>query len=266
MVSAVRALNEAPSSELLVGALARALVHLAREPRARATYEADLARLLRAARRAERVAFEDGERHFLGVGGERGGPGDREGVRGPEGHAGHPHVCVAAWAWVPVADEVDCEAHGFAGHGFDFDGGALLKAEAVVEDGGGSAGVLKGPEDEDEMHPWDLREVVHGEMLVETDERSADRELVDVEEALVECVAERRPCLDADECEGARADHSPAVGAFSAKSIGDVGPSISFAVAGVVQECDSVDDGLEDGDASGPSVEEIEVIVRDLEE
>ena len=56
-------------------------------------------------------------------------------MRGPQGKRGHPHVHVAAGARGPLTHHVDGEADGFSRHGLNGDAGALLQADAVVEDG-----------------------------------------------------------------------------------------------------------------------------------
>ena len=83
--------------------------------------------------------------------------------------------------------------------------------KAIVDDRGPSADPLGTPEEEDQVHPWDLGEVVQLQVLVETKKGGNDTETVDVEEGLVEGVTERRPCLNTKEGKCYGSYHTPAV-------------------------------------------------------
>lgn len=100
-------------------------------------------------------------------------------------------------------------------------------------------------------------------VLVQTDKRDESHEAVNVEEGLVESVTERRPCLDADECKGSSANHSPAIRAFGAETVTNSRPSSR--VTSVVHPSNGVRNSLRDCDACSPSMEEVEVVVGDLE-
>lgn len=86
---------------------------------------------------------------------------------------------------------------------------------------------------------------------------------MDVEEGLVESVSEGRPRLDTDEGKSGSAYHSPAIGTLVTQAVADSGPPSTMHC--VVHPGDCVRNGLGNGDACRPSVEEVEVIVRDLE-
>lgn len=133
VVTTVGTFDEPPGCEGLIGHLARALIHLTGESGTSSANETDLARLSWRTGDYER-AFECGECHLFGVGGWCSCPRNGERVRGPERHTRHPHVNVAARAWGPVAHHVDGQTDSLTGHSLDFDRGALLKAEAIVED------------------------------------------------------------------------------------------------------------------------------------
>ena len=139
----------------------------------------------------------------------------------------------------------------------------MLQAEAVVADGAQAEEPLGRPEDEDEVHPWDLGQSVQLQVLVQAEESSNDHEAVDVEKGLVKGVTEWRPGLDADECEGDSSDHAPSVRALGVEGSYDGGPSTTS--LGVIQPSGSVDNGFGNGDSSSPAVEKVEVVVRDLE-
>lgn len=237
MVAAVGSLDGAPGGEEGIGRVACLFVHLAGETRAGTTDEADLAGGLGRSWGRWVLAFELGEGELFRRGCFGVSPGYGEGVRGP-GAAEIPRefwevdVHVAAGARVPFADEVDGDADGFTGEGFNFDTAFTADTEVVVEHVHAAHEDLETVEAEDEPHPWNLREAMSFEMDVQSDEGDEDANAVDVEEGLVEGVAERCPGLDTDEGKGASPDHSPSIGCFIAKAISNGLPA--FTVNGVV--------------------------------
>lgn len=61
------------------------------------------------------------------------GPGDGEGVGGPEADGGYGEEKILAWFEDPGASEVEGDAHGVAGNDFDIGVGARAAGVAVDE-------------------------------------------------------------------------------------------------------------------------------------
>lgn len=90
---------------------------------------------------------------FLDVVGEEGlgggvGPGDGEGVRGPETDGGDGEEDVLAWFEGPGAGGAESDAHGVAGENFDIGVGAA-PADIAVDEGGEADQTFDDPDGDD---------------------------------------------------------------------------------------------------------------------
>lgn len=179
-------------------------------------------------------------------------------------HGWHVDVSVAARARIPWALEVHGHTDGLSRHGLDGNARHLVEAPAAPAKADHAHSDLKTPHEENNPHPGDLGKAVHLQVKIETDKGCDDAEAVDVQEGLVEGMADGRPGLDADQEEGDGADHAPGVGALIAQGIADCCPSTCM--LGIVQPGDGVDEGLDNGDPSSPAMEEIKIVVRNLKE
>jgi len=260
VVSTVGALDEAEAVEAFGGRVAGAVVHLASEACAGAADKADGVAALGSV--GGDAAFELGHGTFLREG-RWVGPGNGERMRVWAHERGHIEMDVAPRAGSPLAGEGDGNAAGLAGHGFDVDFASLLTS--VVPQGIGDAGdPFEDVEGGHEAHPRKLWKSMPSEMLPKTDESEEDAQAVDAQEGLVEGVTEGGPGLDAQEDKAAGSHHTPCVRRLIAKAFGD--GTEALGLKGVVQPACRVHNGFDDGDASSPAVEQIEVVVRDLEQ
>lgn len=120
---------------------------------------------------------------------------------------GHPErdlwevgVDVAARADGDVAGEVEGDAAGFSGEGFDADLRAAVGAGDVeVEEAGEAEEALDRPDGDDEADVGEGGQLGDFEVDVEAEDGEEGEELVEVEERLVEGVADDRAGLDDDD-------------------------------------------------------------------
>lgn len=112
-----------------------------------------------------RGCWAGGRVAFFGVGVAVGalregfGPGDGEGVGGPEADGGDGEEDVLAWFYGTGACEPDVNAHGVAGEDFDGGGGGC-RADVRVQERKESEEALGGPDDGDGYQVIKLGEAI----------------------------------------------------------------------------------------------------------
>ena len=192
------------------------------------------------------------------------GPGDGEGVGHPERDGGDVGVGVGAGAVAPGADELEGDAAGFAGKGFDGDHCRAAEGDVVVEEPEEAEGAVVGPEHDDGDHVGHLRQGADLGVFVDAEDDEEGEELVEVQESFVEGVADGRGCLEEDDDHGDGAEEAVLDEGVGAEGVADARPA--FDVHFVGSPGTGVDDGFQNDDSTDPSMEEVEGVERDAED
>ena len=171
---------------------------------------------------------------------------------------------MGAGAVAPGAGEVEGDAAGFAGEGFDGDHGGAAEGDVVVEEPEEAEEAVVGPEDHDGDDVRHLRERADLGVLVDAEDDEDGEELVEVEEGFVEGVPDGGGGLDEDDDHGDGAEEAVLDEGVGAEGFADA--LDAFDVYFVRSPGTGVDDGFEDDDPTDPSVEEVEGVERDPED
>lgn len=194
-------------------------------------------------------------------------PGDGKGVVFPGFETGETQIGVLAGSDGDVPWEVHRHSAGLAGHGLDRRGGITPRRPVGIGEADDAGEALGAPEDEDGEDPGDLGEtaVDGGGDTVDpgADEGNEGEDYVGVEKGLVKGVADGRKGEDEDDEHGDDADSSRADETVVEDLVLDTLP----AVVGYLDDSpgDEVDEDLEDGHATHPSVEEVVGVEADVE-